>query len=236
MLTSDNIHHRLPFPIGGGETIRGVREMKILNLYAGVGGNRTYWSDHEVTAVDNSKKVCSVYKERFYEDEVVHSDAKEFLERHYDEFDFIWASPPCVSHTQLARFHRPRLPDFELYEIIIFLREHYCGLWCVENVKPYYKQLIPAEERGRHLLWLNYWLPEFNVPEIPFTDDLERYEEYYQFALPEKWTHKQKRTAYRNLTHPRIGLEVIYEAEKNYALKRANEHIDEQCRLFFEHS
>ena len=32
--------------------------MKVLNLYAGIGGNRKLWKDVEVTAVENNKEIA----------------------------------------------------------------------------------------------------------------------------------------------------------------------------------
>jgi len=40
--------------------------VKILNLYAGIGGNRKLWGDeHEIVSVDNNPEILSVY-ESFY--------------------------------------------------------------------------------------------------------------------------------------------------------------------------
>jgi len=36
--------------------------MKVLNLYAGIGGNRKLWQDVEVTAVEYDSKIAEVYK------------------------------------------------------------------------------------------------------------------------------------------------------------------------------
>lgn len=37
--------------------------MKILNLYAGIGGNRKLWGDdHEITAVEIESKIASIPK------------------------------------------------------------------------------------------------------------------------------------------------------------------------------
>jgi DNA (cytosine-5)-methyltransferase 1 len=47
-----------------------------------------------------------------------------------------------------------------LYEEIIFLNKFFKGKYCVENVIPYYKPLIPAQKRGRHLYWTNFILPD----------------------------------------------------------------------------
>jgi DNA (cytosine-5)-methyltransferase 1 len=82
---------------------------------------------------------------------------------HYKEFDFIWSSPPCPSHSR-ARFARrntttPIYPNLKLYEEVLFLENYFEGKYCVENVIPYYEPLIPAQKRGRHLYWTNFNLP-----------------------------------------------------------------------------
>lgn len=70
--------------------------MKILNLYAGIGGNRMLWGDeHDITAVEFNKSVADCYKDLYTNDNVIVGDAHEYLLEHYHEFDFIWASPPC---------------------------------------------------------------------------------------------------------------------------------------------
>ena len=69
--------------------------MKILNLYACLGGNRYKWGDeHEITAVELDKDLAHLYQERFPNDKVIVADAHQYLLDHYKEFDFIWTSPP----------------------------------------------------------------------------------------------------------------------------------------------
>lgn len=78
--------------------------MKILNLYAGVGGNRKLWGDnHEITAVELNPSVASCYKDLYPNDTVIVGDAHQYLLDHYQEFDFIWSSPPCQSHSDIRR-------------------------------------------------------------------------------------------------------------------------------------
>ena len=36
--------------------------IKVLNLYAGIGGNRKLWKDVEVTAVEINEEIAGVYK------------------------------------------------------------------------------------------------------------------------------------------------------------------------------
>ena len=138
--------------------------MKILNLYACLGGNRYKWGDeHKITAVELDEELAKLYQERFPNDTVIVADAHQYLLDHYKEFDFIWSSPPCPTHSR-ARFARrnttkPAYPDLKLYEEIIFLSKWFNGQYVVENVIPYYEPLIPAKKRGRHLYWTNFNLP-----------------------------------------------------------------------------
>lgn len=141
---------------------------KILNLYACLGGNRYKWdevADIEVTAVELDPEAARLYQERFPNDKVIVADAHQYLLDHYKEFDFIWSSPPCPTHSR-ARYwgfgingKNPVYPNMMLYQEIIFLQHHFKGKYCVENVIPYYEPLIPAQKRGRHLYWTNFTFP-----------------------------------------------------------------------------
>ena len=141
--------------------------MKILNLYACLGGNRYKWNeakeDIEVTAIELDPECARLYQERFPNDTVIVTDAHQYLLDHYKEFDFIWASPPCPTHSRLQISLKTRVkmkyPDMKLYQEIIFLDTFFNGKYCVENVIPFYEPLIPAKKRGRHLYWTNFNLP-----------------------------------------------------------------------------
>ena len=142
--------------------------MKVLNLYACLGGNRYKWTDCEVTAVELDPEAARLYQQRFPNDTVIIADAHQYLLDHFKEFDFIWSSPPCPSHSR-ARYWsssnydttvEPIYPDLKLYEEILFLQHYYRnGKFVVENVIPYYEPLIQAQKRGRHLYWTNFQLP-----------------------------------------------------------------------------
>lgn len=142
--------------------------MKILNLYACLGGNRYKWgNDHEITAVELDPVLCELYQERFPNDTVICGDAHEYLLNHFHEFDFIWSSPPCPTHSKIrfqsvkrGVYNLPVFADLTLYQEILFLDNYFEGLYCVENVVPYYKPLIPAEKRDRHLFWTNFKIPK----------------------------------------------------------------------------
>ena len=140
--------------------------MKILNLYACLGGNRYKWdevTDIEVTAVELDPECARLYKERFPSDKVIVADAHQYLLDHYKEFDFIWSSPPCPTHSRLVQSNKNKIkmkyPDMKLYEEILFLKHLYNGKFVIENVIPYYEPLIPAQKRHRHLYWTNFNLP-----------------------------------------------------------------------------
>jgi DNA (cytosine-5)-methyltransferase 1 len=141
-----------------------TKKLKILNLYACLGGNRYKWgNEHNITAVELDPYLAEMYQKRFPNDTVIVADAHEYLLNHYDEYDFIWSSPPCQTHSK-SRYARrfstePKYADLTLYEEILFLQSNFKGKWCVENVIPWYETLIPAKKRGRHLYWTNFPLP-----------------------------------------------------------------------------
>ena len=152
-----------------------MKKYKVLNLYACLGGNRYKWNevaeqaniDLEVTAVELDAELAKLYKERFVNDIVVVADAHQYLLDHYKEFDFIWSSPPCPSHSRMRKTNtgegerksKATYPDMKLYEEIILLDNFFDGKYCIENVIPYYEPLISAKKRGRHLYWTNFNLP-----------------------------------------------------------------------------
>ena len=164
--------------------------MKVLNLYACLGGNRYKWDEVakeanveiEVTAVELDEEAAKLYQERFPNDKVVVADAHQYLLDNYKEFDFIWSSPPCPTHSriQVSQYTRetwkPQYPDMKLYQEIIFLDTFFKGKYCVENVIPYYEPLIKGQQRDRHLYWTNFTLPN-NLngrknPDLSRTKDL----------------------------------------------------------------
>lgn len=148
-----------------------MKPIKVLNLYACLGGNRYKWdevADIEVTAVELDSELARMYQERFPNDRVIVADAHQYLLDHYKEFDFIWSSPPCPSHSRARYWSSSNYdtstdaiyPDLKLYEEILFLQHYYrTGKFVIENVIPYYEPLIPAKKRGRHLYWTNFNLP-----------------------------------------------------------------------------
>ena len=154
-----------------------MKTYKILNLYACLGGNRYKWDEVakeasvkiQVTAVELDPELARLYQERFPNDIVIITDAHQYLLDHYKEFDFIWTSPPCPTHSKARGWNtkvETKYPDMKLYEEIILLETvskgenpRFKGKYVVENVIPYYEPLIQAKKRGRHLYWTNFNLP-----------------------------------------------------------------------------
>ena len=147
------------------------KTMKILNLYARLGGKRYKWNevkeDIEVTAVELDTELARLYQERFPNDTVIVADAHQYLLDHFKEFDFIWTSAPCPTHSRARYWNSSNydtktkaiFPDMKLYEEILLLQHYFKGKYVVENVIPYYEPLIQAKKRGRHLYWTNFNLP-----------------------------------------------------------------------------
>ena len=49
--------------------------MKILNLYAGIGGNRKLWGGVDVTAVEINPDIAAIYQDLFPDDTIIIDDA-----------------------------------------------------------------------------------------------------------------------------------------------------------------
>lgn len=190
--------------------------MRVLNLYAGIGGNRKLWHGVDVTAVEFDRHIAGVYQKLYPDDTVVVGDAHEYLERHYNEFDFIWSSPPCPSHGQyrhnvgvIGKGFDPIMPDMRLYGEIVFLEHYFKGKWVVENTKPYYTPLVrPAFELHRHLFWANFTAPPktFVKAEIRSKNKISDFDGYEVVAVSKI---KNKRQVLRNCVDPELGLHIL---------------------------
>lgn len=199
--------------------------MDVLNLYAGLGGNRKLWIDCHVTAVELDPKIAAMYKRFYPDDDLVIDDAHGYLLKHYQDFDFIWSSPPCQSHSRMIRGGRnrkPRYPDLALYEEILLLQHNFGGKWVVENVIPFYEPLVTPQRIGRHMLWSNFDIPSFTPPQ--FKGFIKRQNLSAKKDLQD-WLgiHYDENIYYgnnhcptqilRNCVHPEVGLR-IFEAAK----------------------
>jgi DNA (cytosine-5)-methyltransferase 1 len=192
--------------------------MKILNLYAGLGGNRKLWgNEHQITAVEHDPLIAAIYQDQFPNDEVIVTDAHEYLLDNYKNFDFIWSSPPCPTHSSFRfnidvryRGTKAQYPDMSLYQEIIFLKHHFAGKWVVENVKPYYQPLIdPTFVLQRHYFWSNFTVKskEFEsdnirgaqIPDLQLLHGID----LSNYKIPEK------RKLLRNCVYAPLGLHIL---------------------------
>ena len=199
--------------------------MKVLNLYAGIGGNRKLWEDVEVTSVEYEPKIAAQYKELYPNDNLIVGDAHEDLLDHYREFDFIWSSPPCQTHSRTNYFtneirKRSRYPDMSLYQEIIFLNQFCKGKFCVENVIGYYEPLIKPTKIGRHYLWSNFNIPLIEQPKGDVGTMMK------QYVGTGKHAH-DKKLVDRNAVNSKLGLHVL-----NTARGIITQNKVEQSKLF----
>lgn len=204
--------------------------MKILNLYACLGGNRYKWDEVakaagieiQVTAVELDPELARMYQKRFPNDTVIVADAHQYLLDHYKEFDFIWSSPPCPSHSRARYWSSSNYdttteaiyPDMMLYQEILFLQHYYrTGKFVVENVIPYYEPLISAEKRGRHLYWTNFKLPkdlgERKVQIGAGTDELSKLCDFHQIDVSSYKGDQSKIKIARNLVDYEAGRTIF---------------------------
>lgn len=203
--------------------------MKALNLYACLGGNRYKWTDCEVTAVELDSELARMYQERFPNDTVIIADAHQYLLDHYKEFDFIWSSPPCPSHSK-SRFWAygktmPIYPDMKLYEEIIFLQHHALEnqKWVIENVNGYYEPLIKATKRGRHLFWTNFNFPIINQKDntgvMNWESKFEPLKQYHHITNFDYKGEQSRLKILRNLVDSEVG-KIIFNAAKGIIEKQ----------------
>lgn len=207
--------------------------MKVLNLYACLGGNRYKWTDCNVTAVELDPELAKMYQDRFPDDTVIVTDAHKYLLDHYNEFDFIWSSPPCPSHSR-ARFARnnttiPIYPDLKLYEEVLFLDNYFSGKYCVENVIPFYEPLIPAKKRGRHLYWTNFRLPndlnERKSGIMEGKDEVTQWCKFHDYDFRQYKGEQRIDKIARNLVDYEAGL-TIFNTAKGILQQKQSPQID----------
>jgi len=208
-----------------------IKKIKVLNLYAGIGGNRKLWKDVEVTAVEDNKEIARIYQDFYPNDNVVISDAHQYLLEHYDEFDFIWSSPPCKTHSRIGyismktreKFNRGELPtksrskdisypDLKLYEEIIFLT-HFCKnkIWVVENTIPYYIPLIkPIAKLDRHCFWSNFPINDkkFSKPCVSHNKVTGKTTRFGISINKYKIKHRKDQII-RNCVNPKVGEHIL---------------------------
>jgi DNA (cytosine-5)-methyltransferase 1 len=207
-------------------------QYEILNLYAGIGGNRKKWdkplkekygNNYHITAVEHNHEIADIYKEYFPDDTVIIGDAHEYLLKHFQEFDFIWASPPCPTHSRINTDgnHKPQYPDMKLWQEIIFLSNNwYKGKYVVENVVPYYTPLIqPTIQIDRHLFWCNFKVWKIKTEKEKSIVDQTANKPRFGFSLKGRKMKHRKAQILRNLINPEIGLHFL---NRTLEIKEAN--------------
>lgn len=195
--------------------------MKILNLYSNIGGNRKLWgTEHQITAVELDPKIAAVYKDLWPNDTVIVADAHQYLLEHFREFDFIWSSPPCPSHSRIRNFTgigsgqvEPIYPDMKLYEEIIFLMHMdkmglFTGKYCIENVIGYYEPLIKPNKIAQHYFWTNFFITDFRNLDRNHYGTIESLQTSKGFDLS-KYSGIDKRLALRDCTEPELGKHIL---------------------------
>ncbi len=203
--------------------------MKVCNLYSGLGGNRKLWpKECEVTAIENNPEIVKIYQDFFPDDNVIVADAHQYLLEHYKEFDFIWSSPPCPTHSGVNFFLNAqgciRYPDMVLWQEIIFLHHFFKGTFVVENVEPYYESMFNPQNIDRHFFWCNFlisgWRDEYSrKKELTLLNTrnstrreqekvLNDLQDYTGFDLS-KYKVKDKRRLLANCINSKLGLHIF---------------------------
>lgn len=192
--------------------------MRVLNLYAGIGGNRKLWpitEQDEVVAVELVPEIAAIYQSFFPKDKVIVADAHQYLLEHYKEFDFIWSSPPCPTHSTMRNLKNnceeteKKYPDMKLYEEIIYLKHFFKGVWVVENVISYYEPLIKPQESNNHYFWTNFHI--LNVkPEIRGirSEGIEYKEKLNGVSVPKDLPLTFQKKVLNNMVKPELGLMI----------------------------
>jgi len=196
--------------------------MKILNLYAGIGGNRKLWGDkHEITAVEYDENIAKIYKDLYPKDELIVTDAHQYLLNNYKNYDFIWSSPPCPTHSRMnfllnqKETFSLKYPDMKLYEEIILLKTFFKGYWVIENVISYYDPLIEPQKSGSHYFWANFIIPIINNRKKVRNDKgytLAKKMQDKDIFIDNFYNYKgDKRTLLNNAIEPELGKAILDE-------------------------
>lgn len=198
--------------------------MKILNLYAGIGGNRKLWGEeHSITAIELNPQIAKIYSDFFPNDKVIVADAHQYLLEHFKEYEFIWSSPPCPTHSRFNNISNLRggvtYPNMSLYQEIIYLKHWFKGKYCVENVISYYEPLIKPYELASHYFWTNFHiatLPNItrNIRGEECHHRIKQFIEEYEMDLS-GYDVKDKRKLIKNCVEPPVGLHILNESKRN---------------------
>lgn len=134
--------------------------MRVLNAYAGIGGNRHLWpAEWDITAVELDERIAAEYARRYPQDQTLVEDAHAFVLERAHQFDAVWTSPPCPTHSRIQRTLVSRFgktePDPRLWLEIEHLQQ-LGRRYVVENVHTYYAPPIaPDVVTDRHYYWVS---------------------------------------------------------------------------------
>jgi len=102
-----------------------------------------------------------------------------------------------------------------LYEEILLLENYYNGIYCVENVEPYYEPLIEPQESHRHYFWANFEIPSVNLPSSDIrVGDVQKLQKLYGYDLSDYQFSDEypKDKILKNCVHPELGKAILESA------------------------
>ena len=206
--------------------------IKLLNLYAGIGGNVHLLdrNKYQIISIEHNIQIAKINQLLHPEDIIITCDglckedeirtecpgnAKYYLRLNYKKFDFIWGSPPCQTHSKMRftqkskDFYEYKYPNVDLYQIITLLQTHFEGTYIIENVKPYYESWIkPNFILNRHYYWSNKYL-HCDKLQTPKPFDRMYKPDWIEFLdIPVK-QKDIKLQWLRNCVHPKEGLQLM---------------------------
>ncbi len=201
------------------------KRLKILDLFAGIGGTATgiIKCFHEkrisftYTAVERDDEIADAFLENVNhrsEVSLLRMDVRQVLKRGFvQQFDFVWASPPCQAHSRANwRAVKARKIDMLLWDVIEFLRKN-AKNYVVENVIPWYEPPIKWSTRiGRHVFWSNFPIVPFRPRKLPKDFDywgVGFLSSFYGLKPPQTKDGYKKRQSLRNVVDPEISYQII---------------------------
>lgn len=197
--------------------------MMVLNAYAGIGGNRHLWPpDWDVTAVELDERIATEYARRYPSDTVIVGDAHTYVLEHTPEFDAVWTSPPCQTHSRFnysvkgMKNREVKPPDPRLWAEIAHLRTSGVN-YVVENVHTYYDPPVPPDVvTMRHYYWVSATplLLSHAYTGIPISNKGRVDNMVAAYGLPAipVGAVKDSRVAIRNAVVPTEGYEIAMAA------------------------
>lgn len=209
--------------------------MEVLNLYAGVLGNAHLWQnkDLNITHVELNPLICDQIKIKRPNDTVLCEDAHQYLLDHYKEYDFIWSSPPCQTHSKMMKATRHdvvRYADMKLYQEILLLTHFFKGKFCIENVESYYNPLIEPQKIGRHFFWSNFKITSIKLPKIKDVSRANRKQiaEYLGFDYQGQNIYLNGNHCpaqiLRNCVHPKLGEHILNQVRGIHMANNSEQH------------